>query len=813
MQYRSSIIPILGISIFLFFSSFVSFSYTGTLTYSTYLGGNLSDEGNSIAINNSGNAYITGNTYSTIFPLTPGAFDTTYNSSSSYTEDVYVSKLNTEGTELIYSTYLGGSGIDEGYDIAIDDGGNAYITGLTNSTNFPITPGAIDALYNGRYDVFVSKLNTDGTELIYSTFLGGDNYEQGNSIALDSLGNAYITGDTWSSDFPTTSGAFDTTLKGYEDGFVCKLDVAGTGLVYSSYWGGSSFDWGNAIAADSFGNAYLTGVSKSSDFPTTATAFDTSYHGRYDVIVSKLNVAGSALIYSTYLGSTSDEEGYDIAVDKFGNAYITGYTTSPDFPTTFGAFDTVYHGYEDVFVSKLNANGTALVYSTYWGGSDYDWGDAIAIDPAGNAYLAGFTTSPDYPTTFGAFAESLNGVDDGIVTKLNASGTELLYSTYLGGSNGDECYGIAIDSSGNPYITGVTNFSDFPTTPDVFDISANGYTDAFVTKMALVAISPYLNSYSEFTISNDTIQWYWEIYGDGLDAGTLSWSSSYMNRSGIAKVTQIHGEKGKLTQIFSVPSTGWYTAKANIATDIAETIKQQKVYLYLQELDNSTTIAATGNIVVQPGAGGFSQANVWRELKISFYAQHTILAVQVVAINPTNSGITGSLYLDYIRVAAGAPIPTRPVKLTNYSFDSGTTGWMFEPSGDAYYPGIWTTAWSVLALTQDGGMKGKASQLFQVSSTSWKNVYATVWVYSDATSFSNTQKIYLYIYSYDSGYTKIIESGNAILQPGRWSPGQWQQLQFVYPVMTLYNVVQIVGINPTGNPWSTIYFDDVEIKQ
>ncbi|MFB3894914.1 MAG: SBBP repeat-containing protein [bacterium] len=810
MHYQPKSFLFFSFMVFSYFSFIVGFSHAAPLIYSTYLGGNLSDEGNSIAIDSVGHVFITGNTYSSNFPVTTGAYDTTGLFDN---DDIYITKLNIAGTVLMYSTYLGGSNVDESYSIAVDTIGNAYLCGFTSSTDFPVSSGAFDTSQNGNYDGFVSKLNPTGTALIYSTFIGGENYDQANDIALDSLGNAYITGDTWSAYFPTTATALDTTLKGYEDGFICKLNPTGTGLVYSSYWGGSNFDWGNAVAVDSSGNAYLTGVSNSPDFPITAAAFDTSYHGKNDVVVSKFNLDGTGLIYSTYLGDTCNEEAYDIAIDPFGNTYITGYTTSPDFPITLEAIDTVYRGDEDGFVSKLNANGTELIYSTYLGGSYYDWGNAITVDPEGNAYITGYTSSPDYPTTFGALAESLKGIDDGIIAQLNADGTELLYSTYLGGSNDDECSGIAIDSSNNLYITGVTNYSDFPTTSTSFDTSLNGYSDAFIIKMKLVAINHYFNNYSEFTISSDFDHWYWEKHSDSITAGTLSWSSTYMKRSGIAKITQNPGDKGKLTQLFSVPSTGWYTAKAMIATDIAEMIKQQKVYLYLQELDESNAIIATGNIILQPGAGGFGTAGVWRELKISFYAQHNILGVQVVAINPANSGITGSLYIDSIRVAAGAPVPTRPVKVINNSFASGTTSWILEPYGDASYAGIWTTAWSVLALSQDGGMKGKSSQLIQVATTFWNNVYATVQVYSDATSISDSQKVYLYIYSYDSGYTKIIESGNAILQPGKWAPGQWHQLQFEFPPLTPYNVVQLVGINPLGNPWSTIYFDNVAVKQ
>jgi hypothetical protein len=832
--------------VFSFFSFWVNFSYGGALVYSTYLGGGGEDQGYGIAIDGSGNAYITGYTSSTDFPTTPGAFDISYHASS----DVFVSKLNATGTALVYSTYLGGGNNEESRSIALDNSGNAYITGYTSSTDFPTTPGAFNTSSGG---VFVSKLNASGTALIYSTYLGGGS---GYGIALDGSGNAYITGYTSSTDFPTTPGAFDTLYNGGfygYDAFVSKLNASGTALVYSTYLGGGDDDYAQGIAIDSSGNAYLTGETKSSDFPTTPGAFDISFNGgsswayNSDAFVTKLNASGTALVYSTYLGGggvylydAGCDSGLGIAVDGSGNAYITGETNSPNFPTTPGAFDASYNGlipfrddielfsapppgklyYYDVFVSKLNSSGSALVYSTYLGGGSWDYGSGIAIDSSENTYITGQTMSSDFPTTPSALDSSYNGGSysyDVFVSKLNANGTALVYSTYLGAGGNDDGYGIAIDSSGNAYITGRTGSSDFPTTSGAFDTSSNGGYDAFVTKMSLDAsINPNLNSYGEFTVSSDTSHWLFEKYSDGISAGTLSWASSYGSQFGIAKVTQKPGEKGKLTQVFSVPSNGWYTAVANVATDIAIISKQQKVYLYLQELDNSTTVAAMGNVVVQPGAGGFSSTSSWRELAISFYCQNTLLGVQLVSINPTTSGVTGHLYLGYIRVTAGASYLSSAVVLNNGSFDAGTTGWMLQVYADGTGIGSWGRVTSlsghsnVIQGVQLAGQKAKLSQLYSADAD---QTLATVWVFSNATSKNNTQKVYLYVYSYDSGYGKVIESGNGILQAGKWAPNQWRQIQFGYTPLTEYNAVQVVGINPIGKPTQNIYFDAVEVKQ
>jgi hypothetical protein len=481
MKIPFMIILILMVSLFFILDS----AFAGGLIYSTYLGGGGEDEGNGIAIDGSGNAYITGYTYSSDFPKMWGAFDTTYNGNG----DVFVTKLNTNGTALVYSTFLGGSGRDEGVDITIDDSGNAYITGGTESPNFPTTLGAFDTTYNGSVDVFVSKLNPSGTALIYSTYLGGANLDYGADITIDSLENAYITGGTQSSTFPTTTNAFDTSYNGSRDVFVAKLNASGTALFYSTYLGGGLADGGYGIAIDTAGNAYITGYC-SSNFPTTPGTFDSSFNGgNNDIFVSKLNPSGTALVYSTYLGGVSDDAGGYIALDDSENVYVTGVTLSTNFPTTPGAFDTTPNGSSDVFVTKLNASGTALVYSTYLGGGDEDDGYGLVVDGSGNAYIVGYTMSTDFPTTLDAFDTSYNGSSDVILSKLDSTGTTLDYSTYLGGNDFEHGLGIAIDNSRNVYLTGYTfhySGSYYPTTPGAFDTSYNGgISDVFVSKLYL----------------------------------------------------------------------------------------------------------------------------------------------------------------------------------------------------------------------------------------------------------------------------------------------------------------------------------------
>ena len=459
------------------------------LDYSTFLGGADFDQGWGIAVRD-GRAYVTGFTNSTDFPTTTGAFDTSLNSP----DDAFVTKLNASGSRLVYSTYLGGTNRDLGFDIAVDGMSRAHVTGRTSSTDFPTTTGAFDTTFNGggraNTDGFVTKLNASGSRLVYSTYLGGTSgNDEGEGIAVRE-GSAFVTGSTDSTDFPTTSGAFDAIYNGDQDAFVTKLNASGSRLVYSTYLGGTGFeladpDRGFDIAVDGSGRAYVTGGTTSEDFPTTTGAFDTTFNfgiNGVDAFVTKLNASGSALAYSTFLGGTDGDQGLGIAVDGSGGAYVTGTTQSTDFPTTAGAFDRIYNGgFRDAFVTKLNASGSALAYSTFLGGADQDEGLGMAVDGSGRAYVTGFTFSTDYPTTTSAFDRTPNGESDAFVTKLNASGSALAYSTFLGGTSFDQGLAIAV-RDGRTYVTGVTFSTGFPTTTGAFDTTLGGI-DAFVTKL------------------------------------------------------------------------------------------------------------------------------------------------------------------------------------------------------------------------------------------------------------------------------------------------------------------------------------------
>ncbi len=457
-------------------------SATGSrLALGTFVGGNVAG-GNDVAlaidVDDLGQAYVTGYTQSVDFPTTFGAFDATLNGST----DVFVVKLNADGSSMEYGTYLGGDGTNAGLGLAVDALGSVYVTGFTQSTSFPTTAGAFDTVFGGTQDVFVAKLGPTGS-LDYGTYLGGSSFEQGSGIAVDSAGSAYVTGYTQSLGFPTTAGAFDTTSNGSSDVFVTKLNPTGSGLEYGTYLGGTSDDLGTGIAVDATGSAYVTGLTQSTGFPTTAGAFDTTSNGGSDVFVAKLSLTGSSLDYGTYLGGSSSELGGGIAVDAARSAYVTGSTTSTSFPTTAGAFATTSNGGSDVFVAKLNATGSGLEYATYLGGTSDDLGTGIAVDAAGSAYVTGSTTSTSFPTTADAFDATANGGSDVFVAKLSPAGSGLTHGTYLGGLASDMGYAIAVDAAGSAYVTGTTNSTSFPTTAGTFDTSYNAGQDAFVVKL------------------------------------------------------------------------------------------------------------------------------------------------------------------------------------------------------------------------------------------------------------------------------------------------------------------------------------------
>jgi hypothetical protein len=458
-----------------------------SLVYSTYLGGSNYDQGFGIAVDSAGNAYVAGYAGSNDFPTVNPVPNMPH-------FGAFVTKFNPAGSALVYSTYLAGSLASQANAIAVDSAGSAYVTGDTHASDFPtVNPVQPTNTFNNQ-DAFVSKLSPDGSSLIYSTYLGGNTPVGGGqtawSIAIDSTGNAYVTGNTEDTDFPTVNplqATNKTSAPSSGTGFVAKYNAAGSALIYSTYLGGSAQDTPWGIAADSNGNAYVTGETNSADFPTAnpiqsacndCPAVDNAF-------VTKINATGTAFIYSTFLGGRGENVSLAIAADASGNAYVTGTTTAPDFPTV-NPLQATNLGNGDAFITKINPSGSALVYSTYLGGSTgADVGRGIAVDSSGNVYVAGSTDSTDFPTVnpVQATRNGAAGPDTGFVLNLNAAGSALVYSTYLGGSMQERAQAIAVDSSGSAYVTGYTSSLNFPTASP-FQPANGGNVNAFVTKFS-----------------------------------------------------------------------------------------------------------------------------------------------------------------------------------------------------------------------------------------------------------------------------------------------------------------------------------------
>jgi len=534
-----------------------------TVLYSTYLGGSAGNNlythdaevATGIAVDATGSAYVTGYTFSTDFPTTAGAFQTT----SAGGQQTFITKLNSIGSALVYSTYLSAP---FPATISVDRLGNAYVAGWNASTGFPTTPNAYSQSCSGSG--FLSVLNQSGTGLVYSTCFGGPGSPQSgfagplvSSMVADTNGHAFITGSTNNPSFPTTPNAFQASYptRG-PSAFAMAFDTNASGaasLTYSTYFGipsNNSQAYGtqaSAIAADQYGNMYITGYAGDS-LPVTPGAFQTSLATGImcnpfasaqwvcpDGFVAKFKpsaTAAASLIYSTYLGGPGNDSPLAIAVDNSGDAYVTGYTLSQSFPVTQGAFQTTAPGIggntNGAFVSKLNASGSNLIYSTYLYGNSPSSGNGIAVDPLGNAYVAGNFqagghANPFFPVTADAFQSSfikLSGdFQDAFLTKLNPTGSALVYSSYLGGQGDDVGTAVAVDQAGDAYITGHTSSGNFPIISGAFQPGMDGTGDAFVTKFPLGAAQTLSVSSMSPSSGGNTGTVTGRILGAGFHAG------------------------------------------------------------------------------------------------------------------------------------------------------------------------------------------------------------------------------------------------------------------------------------------------------
>jgi len=596
------------------------------LAYSTYLGGSGNDVASAIASDPSGNVYVAGGTTSTNFPVTSGVFQHTFggsancNSTTDYQcGDVFVAKINATGSALLWATYLGGSDKENVNAIAVT-ASNVFVAGRTNSINFPTTAGAFQRTLKGKHNGYVTKLNSTGTGLVYSTYLGGSAKDEIGGLAIDSAGNAYVGGNTSSTDFPTTTGAFQRTCKSCAvlAGFVAKLNPTGTGLLYSSFLNGSTGSGVTHLAIDGSGNAYVTGLTVDTDFPTK-NPIQAAFGGGNlntcnvtggggplvcgDAFVTKFNSTGTALLYSTYLGGSGDDTGWGISVDASGNAYVNGGTNSINFPTTAGAVQPKFGGGSsscvtdtnlacgDAFVTKINAAGTARVYSTYLGGAS----DDIAlgnpkVDPAGNLYLTGITYSTNFHTTANAPQLNFGGSGDAFVSVLNSNASAFLFSTYLGGLGLDGGSNLALGSPGAIYVAGGTASTNFPTTTGALDTTCGGCStgnpDAFITKLSLppgVSLTPTSLTFAAQVLGTTSAAKVVTLKNTGT--ATLSITSISTSGTNAADFAQTHtcgtslapGASCSISVTFKPAASGTRTASLSVADNASGSPQKVKL--------------------------------------------------------------------------------------------------------------------------------------------------------------------------------------------------------------------------------------------
>jgi hypothetical protein len=462
-----------------------------TLQTSTLLGGAGPDAGYAIAVDTQGNTYVAGTTESGDFPTTDPLQKALSGAAGTPSADVFVSKISPDGSKLIWSTYLGGGGRDTGFAVAVGGDGTVYVSGVTESPDFPVARGAQTTYGGGASDGFVARIAANGTGIEWSSFIGGGGTDRARGLAIDSTGNAYLTGSTNSDNFPSVNAQQPGPFRAEDlDAFVTKFPAGGAPLTFSTRLGGGNDDRGLAIAVDAQGAVYVTGDTLSPGFPTVRPIQASSggsaggVVGAFtDAFVAKYNPTGGALVYSTFLGGSDFDQGTAITVDGQGAAYVAGNTNSPNFPTV-GALQGAKSNDPDAFVTKIDPPGGALVYSTYLGGNGADGANGIAVDRAGSAHVVGTTGSANFVSAK-ATQLAKSGGDDAFVVKLDSTGRGPLFASFLGGRDTDAGMGVALTAQGGVRVLGLTGSADFPSVKPVQGAKPPASGDAFVAALEL----------------------------------------------------------------------------------------------------------------------------------------------------------------------------------------------------------------------------------------------------------------------------------------------------------------------------------------
>lgn len=656
------------------------------LSYSTYLGGSGDDYANSITVDATGNAYVGGSTTSVDFP-TSAAFQTKIGGGTS---DAFVTKIGPDGS-LIWSTYLGGSGADQidTSDTAMDSGGNVYVAGQTVSLDFPISANALQKSYtgggnfNGAGDGFVAKLSPDGSSLLYSTYLGGNYDDWVEGIAVDGNGYAYVSGATFSTNFPVKN-AYQSTLGGGQDAFVAELAPDGSALVFSTYFGGWNGDLARSIARASDGRIYVTGqTAVNNNFPTLNALQAAPGGGTWKGFVAGFSSDG-VLLFSTYLGGAGDEDVRETVVDSSGDVYVAGTTTSSNFPMMH-PFQGTFTGSSDGFVTKISHDGSSIIYSTLLGGSKENAIYGVGVDGSGNMYVGGYTSSVDFPIQDAFQSSYAGGAYDAFVASLTADGTALRYSSYLGGTGDDYTHAIAVDAQGNAYVAGYTNSTDFPTANPFQQSFGKGTEDAFVAKIGSGSATPILSATPTaltFTATEGESAPSAQLISIGnTGGGSLTWTASTANswlfldsNSGTAPSTvQVSVDIGGLTagtyhDTITVTSNGASGSPATIAVTLTVTanpiLSLDTLSLAFSATVGGSNPAAQAVIIANPGSGTLAWAAAktqpWLSLDSSSGTAPSTIHVSVNIAN-----LATGTYQDTITIAAtGASSSPQAIAVT-----------------------------------------------------------------------------------------------------------------------------------------------------
>jgi hypothetical protein len=715
-----------------------------TLIYSTYLGGTIQDGVTAMAVDSAGEAFVTGSTTSGSntapnFPTTPGAYLTTA-PAGYYTPSAFVSKFNASGTALLYSTYLPPGAVTSG--IALDSSGNAILIGSTTSKTYPVTAGVFQSTNkaaSGSANAFITKLNATGSALIFSTYLGGSTSDSPTGLAVNSAGDIYLSGITYSTDFPVTAGVYQAASKGssvsyYWNNFITEINPTGTSLIFSTYLGGSheyNSPPSALIAVDPTGNVYLSSTATSTDFPTTSGAFKTTNpdSAYQSITLSKLNPTATQLLYSTYLDGTgaSYDQVRGLAVDSAGNLYAGGTTGQTNFPITSGALQTNNKSSGTTgFVTKLNPTGTALVYSTYLGGSTT--GDGIyglALDGSGDAFVCGKTLSTDYPTTTGAYQttnpeNAFNGSGSTpILSELNPAGTALLYSTYFGGANpGSSISSIALGASSSVFLAGTTTLT-LPVTPNAYESTATSQygSTGFVAEFSFGSAPTTLpTTTSLLSISNPSIT-----------GSNLTFSAYVAPNTGSAIPS------GNV--VFSVDNVAVATVALNskgiaaYTTTTPLTLGQH--YILASYAGNATYTASAGSLtesitpatpILSPASGPYTSAQL---VSITGATPSAKLYYTIDGSTPTASSLTytapflvsTSTVVNAIAILSGSP--SSNVQTAFYSFLGAPSVLAVNASS------IGTATATLNALVGTGGVAGSYHFIYGISSSTLNSTTAS----------------------------------------------------------------------------------------